>query len=268
MSMIKSYTQADGLQVDTVFVNAVPWLCGKQVAEALGYFPADQAIRNHVRAKWKMKLYELVGRDDLAHNDQNKWYISEPGFWQLAATVRTERAELFQDWLFETVLPNLRKNGLEGAQLAGLKSECALHYRVVKFIRDQLPIALISPGLGDLQDTPRARGHAWRSGYAGGQPDLLILNSHKKYSGFAIEFKHPLGGGVLAENQRTRLDAYAQAGFKTMVSCDYDAIIVELVRYFADVRVCCKHCSKNPRKFKTAAGLIRHVVVIHKITGP
>ena len=163
---IKSYTQPDGLQVDTVFVIAVPWLCGKQFAEALGYFPADQAIRNHVRAKWKMKLYELVGRDDLPHNDQNKWYISEPGFWQLAATIRTERAELFQDWFFETVLPNLRKNGLEGNQLAGLKSESSLHYRVVKFIRDQLPIALLSPGLGELQDTPRARGHAWRSGYS------------------------------------------------------------------------------------------------------
>ena len=165
-------------------------------------------------------------------------------------------------------MPILRKNGLEGAHLAGLKSERSLDYRIVKFIRDQLPITLLSPGRGELQDTPRARGHAWRSGYAGGQPDLLILSSHKKYSGFAIEFKHPLGGGVLAENQRTRLDAYAQAGFKMMVSCDYDAIIVELVRYFADVRVCCKHCSKNPRKFKTAAGLIRHVVVIHKITGP
>ena len=109
MSMIKSYTQ-DGLQVtlETVFVNATPWICGKDADEALGYFPADQAIRNHVRAKWRTKLYELVGRDGLAHNDQNKWYISEPGFWQLAATVRTERAELFQDWLFETVLPNLR----------------------------------------------------------------------------------------------------------------------------------------------------------------
>ena len=110
MSMIKSYTQ-EGLQVtlETVFVNATPWICGKDAAEALGYFPADQAIRNHVRAKWRTKLYELVGRDGLAHNDQNKWYISEPGFWQLAATVRTERAELFQDWLFGTVLPNLRK---------------------------------------------------------------------------------------------------------------------------------------------------------------
>ena len=65
---------------------------------------------------------------------------------------------MFQDWLFETVLPNLRKNGLEGAQLAGLKSECSLHYRVVKFLRDQLPIALISPGLGELQDTRRGPG--------------------------------------------------------------------------------------------------------------
>ena len=165
--------------------------------------------------------------------------------WQLAATVRTEWAELFQDWLFETVLPNLRKNGLEGTQLAGLKSECSLHNRVVKFIPVQLPIALITPGLGELQNTPRTRGHAWRSGYAGGQPDLLILNSHKKYLGFAIEFKHPLGGGVLAQNQKTRLEAYAQAGFKTMVSCDYDAIVAELMRYFADVRVCCMHCSKT-----------------------
>ena len=163
------------------------------------------------------------------------------------------------------VLLNLRKNGLEGAQLAGLKSEYSLHYRVVKFIRYQLPIALISPGLGELQDTPKARGHAWTSGDTGGQPDLLILNNHKKYSCFAIKFKHPLGGGILAENPGTRLDAYAQSGFKTMVSCDYDAIVAELMRYFADIRICCTHCSKNPRKFKTVSRLTRHIAVIHKI---
>ena len=82
-----------------------------------------------------------------------------------------------------------------------------------------------------------------------------MLNSHKTYAGFAIEFKHPLDVGVLKENKRARLEAHAQAGYKTMVSCDYNAIVVELTRYFAEVRVCCTQCNQKSQNAQDALGI-------------
>lgn len=37
--------------------------------------------------------------------------ISEPGFYKLILTSRKPEAEAFQDWLFDEVLPTLRKTG-------------------------------------------------------------------------------------------------------------------------------------------------------------
>ena len=37
-----------------------------------------------------------------------------------------------------------------------------------------------------------------KKGFLGGQPDILILNYHQVYKGFAIELKTPPNKGVLS----------------------------------------------------------------------
>ena len=116
------------------------------------------------------------------------------------------------------------------------------------------------PGLGELQDTVQKRSISYYKGYLGGQPDLLILNNHKDYRGFAIELKTPKGNGLTSDKQQHYLDALQHAGFKTLVSNDYDEIVVELTRYFEGVRFKCTHCAKA---FKTVANQTNHEKGLH-----
>ena len=98
-------------------------------------------------------------------------------------------------------------------------------------------------------------------GYQKGSPDLIIQNLHKKYSGFAIEFKSPQGFGNLSEHQNVMLKEYTLNNFKVLLSNDYDEIIKEIIHYFDDVRIICTLCS---RKFKSSKTLKNHTNYIHK----
>ena len=65
----------------------------------------------------------------------------------------------------------------------------------------------------------------------GGTCDLLIMYPNDSYSAFGIEFKTPLGTGILRENQQKFLEKLQGAGYKTLVSNDYDEICRAIMEY-------------------------------------
>ena len=69
-----------------------------------------------------------------------------------------------------------------------LFDENDLHKKVVEFIKRFAEDAIIIPGLGEFQFTSLIRSNCYEKGYIGGQPDLLIINSHRYYQGLALEF--------------------------------------------------------------------------------
>ena len=145
-----------------------------------------------------------------------------------------------------------------------LLDETDLHKKVVEFIRNCLqPKAIIIPGLGEYQFNTTIRTNCFEKGYLGGQPDLLIVNAHRYHQGLAIEFKTPTGKGILSTKQVSFLEKLEQAGFKCIVSNDYDLIVVELMKYFDDVIYPCRYCS-NKRGYKTIEKLNNHYKYFHK----
>ena len=146
-----------------------------------------------------------------------------------------------------------------------INDETDLHKKVVEFIRSRLkPKAIIIPGLGEYQFNHTIRTNCFEKGYLGGQPDLLIVNAHRKHQGLALEFKTPTGKGILASNQSSFLDRLEQAGFKCIVSNDYDEIVIELLQYFDDVIYPCRFCN-NKRGYKTIDKLNKHYKHFHKV---
>ena len=141
-----------------------------------------------------------------------------------------------------------------------LLNETDLHFKVVDFLRRFYPGCIMVPGLGELQFTPERRVSSFRNGYTSGQPDLLILNSHKQYTGLAIELKAPKGDGRLSNNQQEFLENLQKAGWKTLMSNDYDEIVMEIMKYFVEVRFKCQQCT---RAFKTKANLQEHENCTH-----
>jgi hypothetical protein len=194
---------------------------------------------------------------------RTRW-VSEAGLYRLALKSKAKHAEVFQDWVCEEVLPSIRKTGSYTTQLVGrqmsLMNENDLHYKVMDCIRKQFPELLVIPGLGEMQATPQQRSDGWKKGYVGGQPDLLILNRTSQHDGFAIELKTPVRNGRLNDKQAEYLWDLEKLRFKTLVSNDYDTVVIELANYCADLRFPCQFCSKV---FKSRGSLAGHVRCLH-----
>lgn len=145
-----------------------------------------------------------------------------------------------------------------------IENEFDLHAKVVDFINTHYPHAILITTLGENQDTVQKRIKSKMMGYVAGSPDLLILNHHDRYQGFAIEFKTPVGLGVLSEKQARQIEIFSTIGnFKTMVSNDYDSIVIQLIEYFEKVPIPCPHCEIKPRKPRMIS---KHITHFHRIS--
>ena len=251
--------------VDIVLKDGAPYFRACEVTKILGYKNGRDAVLKHVREKYRVTKEALEatseGGSGMLHiplggssgqrpsPQDTAVYISEPGLYSLIMRSKMQEAENFQDWVCETVLPAIRAQGsYEGKKPSGLQmclmNEFDLHAKVVDFIRKYHSEAIICAGLGENQVTEKMRIDSWRKGYQKGQPDLLILNKHKKYTGFALELKSPTGWGVLSPDQQKYLQGLREAGYLTLVSNDYDEIVVKIGEYFRDIRMYCTHCGR------------------------
>lgn len=95
-----------GNQLRTVMIDSEPFFVGKDAATAIGYSNTRKAIRDHVKAKYQREE-RIVTPSGL----QSMTVISEPGLYQLASESKLPSAGPFQDWVYEQVLPSIRKHG-------------------------------------------------------------------------------------------------------------------------------------------------------------
>ncbi|CAB4010655.1 Uncharacterized phage-encoded [Paramuricea clavata] len=216
----------------------------KDVAESLGYSNTKKAIQTHVWKLNKTTLGELRVGPNLGptlNGQPNSVFLREHGLYQLIFNSRLPIAEDFQDWVFREVLPSIRKTGsynlpdrrsLRYNQII-LINETDLHHTIVSYIRDNYPEAVIVPDLGEYQDTVSKRCDAWKKGYKGGQPDLIIENPMGRYKGFAIEFKSPKGTGTASEKQVVWLGKLREIGYMTMISDNLVKTCIRINEYFS-----------------------------------
>lgn len=78
--------------------------CGIDVAKALGYAKPRNAINTHCKGALKQGTLTNGGVQELL-------FIYEPDFYRLIAKSKLPSAEKFEKWVFETVLPSIRKYG-------------------------------------------------------------------------------------------------------------------------------------------------------------
>ena len=95
----------DSHAVRVGMVDGEPWFVGKDVAEVLGYANPADAISKH--CKGVAKRYPLQTAGGL----QEVRIISEPDMLRLIVGSKLPTAERFERWVFEEVLPSIRKTG-------------------------------------------------------------------------------------------------------------------------------------------------------------
>jgi prophage antirepressor-like protein len=210
-----------------------------------------------------------IRKTDRDRGARQMTFLTEAGLYYLIMRSNKPEAKLFQKWVVAEVIPSIRKTGTyqlihkcSNRLTFKIESEEDLHTKVVAFIKKQYPQSLFIATLGELQDTSEKRIKSFNMGYIKGSPDLIIQNLHKKYNGFVIEFKSPKTGGVVSPEQVKMLNVYKTNNFKTLISNDYDEILIQLIDYFRDVRIKCQHCNN---KFKSSNTLKNHHKYFHRI---
>ena len=182
-------------------VDKEPWFDGLLVAQILKYENPSRALKIHIREKHRQKVGLMTKTTEMVvfNLRSDSWLISEPGLYSLIMNSKMELANDFQDWVFEEVLPSIRKTGeyklqehpVQKKLTFKIENEFDIQCKVVNFIKNQYPNSLFVSTLRENQITPQMRIKSNQLGYLKGSPDLLITNCHKSYQGFAIEFKTP-----------------------------------------------------------------------------
>ena len=91
----------------TVMINGKPYFCASDVAKALGYKNDRDAIRTKCKCVAKHDIPHPQSKDKEIEVN----FIPESDVYRLIFGSKLKSAEEYQDWVFETVLPQLREKG-------------------------------------------------------------------------------------------------------------------------------------------------------------
>lgn len=97
----------NGADVRTiVLLNGEPGFVGKDVAERLGYSNTSEALQRHCRGvAFHYPIPDALGRL------QSTRILTEPDVLRLIVSSSLPEAEAFERWVFEDVLPSIRRTG-------------------------------------------------------------------------------------------------------------------------------------------------------------
>jgi prophage antirepressor-like protein len=129
------------------FVDDMP--VAVDVAKALGYVRPSDAINSHV-----FEINKSLGKSPI-HGSATPILLKEAGIYQLIFCSKLPSAIIFQQWVFEQVLPSIRKTG-------SYNTRQQLHETILELILD-----------GCITDEEKA--HRLLCGYLTGVFDLTLM---------------------------------------------------------------------------------------------
>lgn len=106
MNNLKIFNNTEFGQVRMIEENGQIWFCGADVANALEYKNSRKAIADHCKEGGVTKRATPT-----TSGIQSITFINEPNLYRLIIHSKLPSAERFEKWMFEEVLPAIRKTG-------------------------------------------------------------------------------------------------------------------------------------------------------------
>lgn len=94
-------------EVRMIEENGKPLFCGSDIARALGYARPNDAIVDHCRCTVKRRIPHPQSPD----KEIGMAFISEGDVYRLIVRSKLPAADKFERWVFDEVIPSIRKNG-------------------------------------------------------------------------------------------------------------------------------------------------------------
>lgn len=114
MTEIQTYTNAAFGSVRILYEDGKPLFCGADACKALGYKNQSKALNDHCKGVTKRYIPTSGGK-------QQANFLPEGDLYRLITHSKLPSAEKFEHWVFDEVLPAIRKNGMYGADPAELE---------------------------------------------------------------------------------------------------------------------------------------------------
>ena len=103
---IQTFTSQSFGKIRTINEEERVLFCGRDIACALGYANTNKAIQDH--CKGVTKCYPLQTSGGI----QQARFITEGDVYRLIISSKLPAAERFETWVFEEVLPTIRRHGM------------------------------------------------------------------------------------------------------------------------------------------------------------
>lgn len=105
MNELQIFNNPEFGEIRTITEEGRTLFCGNDVAKALGYKDSTNAIKQHCRGVVKRHLTDNLGREQITN------FIPEGDVYRLITHSKLPSAERFEAWVFDEVLPSIRRNG-------------------------------------------------------------------------------------------------------------------------------------------------------------
>ena len=106
MQELQIFNSPEFGQIRTIERGGEPWFVGKDVAEALGYANARNAVPDHVDDEDKLRT-----QIEYAGQKREVTLINESGLYSLVLSSKLPGAKQFKRWITSEVIPSIRKHG-------------------------------------------------------------------------------------------------------------------------------------------------------------
>ena len=107
MQDLKVFQNSQFGELEILTIDNKEWFPAIKVAEILGYTNPRKAIRDHAKEKG-VTIRSVLSNGGM----QDKKFIDEGNLYRLITRSKLPQAERFEEWIFEDVLPAIRKHGV------------------------------------------------------------------------------------------------------------------------------------------------------------
>lgn len=114
MTDLQTFTNAAFGKVRILYEDGKPLFCGADACKALGYKNQSKALNDHCKGVTKRYIPTSGGK-------QQANFLPEGDLYRLITHSKLPSAEKFERWVFDEVLPAIRKSGMYGADPAELE---------------------------------------------------------------------------------------------------------------------------------------------------
>jgi len=134
MTAIQIFENPEFGKVTTAVINGKEHFAATECTRVLGYSNPQEAIRTHCKGVRDFLTPTKGG-------EQRVNFISEGDLFRLIVNSRLPQAERFERWVFDEVLPSIRKKGYVGKSVAGIVMQ---KFRIASPKKTQSPYGTIA----------------------------------------------------------------------------------------------------------------------------